>query len=362
MTTDEEMTERQKNSPIAPWYPELNETIEKAMPVSDISERSEPATVEPLYKSRIDRKYDRIARQWGFDDKKTKEENINIIQQKVTVLEERLNEQRFPKDEEEIELEIGKKLVKILSTVIASLMPIKIEKNPQQEKPSFENLPSTSLSSYQTYNSVTPTFNLDFEKLWQKAIKRFEFSKEKPGNNEKLAKSIWKINQSRLDYYLEQHDDFMIHAYRSELEVLKMIGNKLLQTETNLFEEKSPISQEGNKSKVKILPFEDENEIYQCAEPWGIKRDDSLQMKEATLIVAERNARERLNDIFIQTTRGRENLEKFHHDLVEIEKLKWYMDEGSLQPSEISRNTSQNKIIPKTLVTPLLEGHEIEWA
>jgi len=25
-------------------------------------------------------------------------------------------------------------------------------------------------------------------------------------------------------------------------------------------------------------------------------------------------------------------------------------------------NTSQKKTIPKTLVTPLLEGHEIEWA
>jgi len=70
VTTDEEMTERQNNSPIAPLYPELKETIEKAMPVSDISERSEPATMEPLYISRIDRKYDKIARQWGFDDKK----------------------------------------------------------------------------------------------------------------------------------------------------------------------------------------------------------------------------------------------------------------------------------------------------
>jgi len=238
----------------------------------------------------------------------------------------------------------------------------KNRKGPSAGKPSFEGLPSTSQSSYQIYNPVTPTSSLDFKKLWQKPIKRFGFSKEKPGNNEKLAKRIWEINQSRLDCYLEQHDDFVIHAYRSELEILKMIGNKLVQTQTNLFDEKSTISQEGNKSKVKILPFEDENEFYQCAEPWGIKRDDSLQMKEATLIVAERNARERLNDIFIQTTRGRENLEKFHHDLVEIEKLKWYMDEGSLQPSEISRNTSQNKIIPKTLVTPLLEGHEIEWA
>ena len=73
-------------------HPELTETIEKAMPVSDISESSEPSTVKPLYKSRIDRKYDRFARQWGFDDKKNKEENIDIIQQKVTVLEERLNE------------------------------------------------------------------------------------------------------------------------------------------------------------------------------------------------------------------------------------------------------------------------------
>jgi len=73
VTTDEEMTERQNNSPIAPVYPELNETIEKAMPVSDISESSESDTVKSSYKSRIDRKYDRFARQWGFDDTKTKE-------------------------------------------------------------------------------------------------------------------------------------------------------------------------------------------------------------------------------------------------------------------------------------------------
>ena len=81
----------------------------------------------------------------------------------------------------------------------------------------------------------------------------------------------------------------MIHAYRGESKILKMIGNKLLQTEANLFEEKSPIFQEVNKFEVKILPFEDENEFYQCAEPWGIKRDDSLQKIEVTLIVAERN-------------------------------------------------------------------------
>jgi len=70
------------------------------------------------------------------------------------------------------------------------------------------------------------------------------------------------------------------------------------------------------------LPFKDENGFFQNAELWGIKRDDSLQEKEATLIVAETNARERLNDVFIQTTRDCENLEKFHHDLVEIDKLK----------------------------------------
>jgi len=87
-------------------------------------------------------------------------------------------------------------------------MPIKIEKDPQQEKPSFEDLPPTSQSSYQTYNPVTPTSSLDFEKLWQKVIKTFGFSKEKP-------------------------------------------GSKLLQTETNLFEEKSPILQEGNCHSTK---------------------------------------------------------------------------------------------------------------
>ena len=108
--------------------------------------------------------------------------------------------------------------------------------------------------------------------------------------------------------------------------------------------------------------MKDDNEFYQCAEPWGIKKTGSLPEKEATLIVADRNARERLNETSIQTPRDYEILEKFHHDLVEIDILKWYMEEGSLQQSEISMNTSQKKTILKTLVTPLLEGHEIEWA
>jgi len=114
-----------------------------------------------------------------------------------------------------------------------------------------------------------------------------------------------------------------------------MIGNNLLQTEINLFEEISLILQEVNKSKVKTLPFEDETEFYQCAEPWGIQRDDSLQEKKATLIVAERNARERLNDIFIQTPCEYKYLEKFHHDLVETDKLKWYLEEGSYNDPKI---------------------------
>jgi len=232
-----------------------------------------------------------------------------------------------------------------------------MKKNPQQEELSFEDIPSTLPYHYQINNPVTHTSNFDVEILWQKAIKRFGFSKERPENYEKLAKRIWDINQSRLEYYLEQHDESMIHAYRSELDILKMIGDKLLQIETNLFKEKSPIFQEENKSKVKILPFDDKNEFYQCAEHWRIKRNDSLQKIEGALIVAERNTRERLSNISLLTTRERENLEKFHHDLVEIDKLRWYVNEGSLQPSEICMNTSQKKTIPKTLVTPLLEGH-----
>jgi len=114
------------------------------------------------------------------------------------------------------------------------------------------------------------------------------------------------------------------------------------------------------------LSFEDENEFYHCAEPWGIKRNDSPQKREGTLIVAERNTRERLKDIPPLTVRERENFEEFYHDLVEINKLQWHMKEVSLQSSfqpVISMNTSQKKLtIPKTLVTPLLEGHEIEWA
>ena len=127
--TGEEMTVSQKNSPTAPLYPELKGTLEKAMPVSVISESSESATVEPLYKSCVDCKYDRIARQWGFDDKKTKEENIDIIQQKVAVFEEQLD-WRFPREEEDIDLVAGKKLVKTLPTLITSSMPIKIAKDP----------------------------------------------------------------------------------------------------------------------------------------------------------------------------------------------------------------------------------------
>jgi len=101
-----------------------------------------------------------------------------------------------------------------------------------------------------------------------------------------------------LDHYREQDDERMIQAYWCELEILKMIGDKLLQIETNLFKEKSPILQEENKSNVKILPLEDENEFYQCAESWGIKRNDSLRKIEGTLTVAERNTRERLTTLF----------------------------------------------------------------
>ena len=349
VATEEEMTERQKNSPTAPLYPDLTETIEKAMPVSDISESDEPITMKPLHKPQIDPRYERLARHWGFDRKQTREENLDIIKQNVTDFEKRLREERYPKREEQADLQGGKDLLKVLPTIITSLMPTKFGKGPLQRQLSFEDTPTTSGFSRYRNNPITSTPDFDLEKLWQKAIKRFGFS------NEKLAKRIWEINQSLLDYYLKEHDGFMIHAYRNKLELLKMIGNNLLHTETNLFEEKSPKSQEGNKSKVKILPFENENEFYQCTEPWGIKRNGSLQEKEATLIVAERNARERLNGIFIRTPCEYENLEKFHHHLVEIDKLKWYIEEGSLQPSEISRNTSQKKTIPKTLVTPLLE-------
>jgi len=186
VSTGEKMTESQKNSSTLSLYPELNGALEKVVPVSDISESSESTTVELLYKSRIDRQYDIIARQWGFDDKKTKEENIDIIQQKATILEERLDEQRFPREEEVIELEAGKRLVEILPTMITSLMPIKIKKDPQQEKPSYEDLPSTSQSLYQTYNPVTPTYSLDFEILWQKAIKRLDSQKR----NQKIMRNL----------------------------------------------------------------------------------------------------------------------------------------------------------------------------
>jgi len=92
-------------------------------------------------------------------------------------------------------------------------MPTKFEKDPLQKQLSFEDIPTTSWFSRYRNNPITSTPGFDLEKLWQKAIKRFGFSKEKPRNNEKLAKHVWEINQSRLDYYLKQNDNFMIHAY-----------------------------------------------------------------------------------------------------------------------------------------------------
>ena len=92
----------------------MNETLEKAMPASTISDSSEISipnsveskssefsTFEPLYKSRIERQYERYARRWRFDDTKTKEENIDSIKRKVAALEEQLD-WKYPNDEEEI--------------------------------------------------------------------------------------------------------------------------------------------------------------------------------------------------------------------------------------------------------------------
>ena len=360
----QEPTGEEKNSLTAPLYPEVNGTLEKAMPVSvtsESSESSESTTYEPSYKSCIDSKYERLTRQWGFDNKKTKEENIDIIQQKVTALEDRLNEQRFPRDEEEIELEGAKKLVEILPNIITSLMPIKMGNNPQQADWSFGDISSTLPHKTQISKPVTPMSNFDLEMLWQETIKRFGLSKERPENNERRAKCIWDIDQFRLDYYLRQHDELMIEAYRNELDILKEIGDKLLHIETHLLKERSSVFQEEHQFKAKILPFENNTEFYQCAETWGIKRNDSSQKIEGILTTAERTTRERFSEYFLLTLHERENYEKFRQDLVEIDKLQWYMKEVSLQPSfqsEITMNTNQKKTILETLVTPLLEGHE----
>jgi len=80
------------------------------------------------------------------------------------------------------------------------------------------------------------------------------------------------------------------------------------------------------------------------------------------MIVADKNTGDRLIETSIQTPINYEILDKFQHDLVDVDKLKGDLEEGPLQSSEISMNTNQKKTIPKTLVTPLLEGHEIEWA
>jgi len=145
----------ERNSPTIPLYPEVNGTLEKAMPASTISDSSESSipnsiesesgestSYEPLYKSRINHRYDRYARRWGFDDKKTKEENIDSVTKKADALQEQLD-WKYPNNEEEIELEEANKLIEILPKIITSLMPIKMENNPQQEEWSFRNISPT---------------------------------------------------------------------------------------------------------------------------------------------------------------------------------------------------------------------------
>jgi len=236
----------------------ISDSSETTIPNSVESESSESTSYVPLYKSRIDCRYEKYARRWGFDDTKTKEENIDYIQRKVAALEEQID-WKYPNDEEGIELEGAKKLVEILPKIITSLIPIPMGNNPQQADWSFGDISSTLPYKTQINKSMTPMSNCDLEMLWQKAIKRFGLSKERPENNEKPAKRIWDIDQFRLEYYLRQHDELMIEAYRNELDILKEIGDKLLHIETYLFKERSPIFQEEHQFKVKILPFENNN-------------------------------------------------------------------------------------------------------
>jgi len=173
----------------------ISDSSETSIPNSVESKSSESTSYIPLYKSRIDRRYERYARLWGFDDTKTKEENINSIQRKVAALEEQIN-WKYPNDEEEIELEGAKKLVEILPKIITSLMPIKTENNPQQADWSFGDISSTLPYKTRINKPVTPMSNLELEILWQKATKRFGFLKEEPENNVKLAKRLWDIKHS----------------------------------------------------------------------------------------------------------------------------------------------------------------------
>jgi len=89
VTIDGEEAERPNTSSTAPRYPDLTDTIEKAMSALDIFGRDEPSTMESLHKSQIAPEYDRLIRHWGFDHKQTREENLDIIKQRITDFEKR---------------------------------------------------------------------------------------------------------------------------------------------------------------------------------------------------------------------------------------------------------------------------------
>ena len=349
--------------PATSIYPDLSQPLEKAMTIDDITKSG---TSIPTRKVEILPEYKDLAFHWRFWPFATLEKNRfkmnkKVQEAEVQLLEKSTNSPEANLDKERQEISKIKYLISRLSEITIPVVSdlekevikkLFFEDSESDAGPPWHNIPKPITS--------TPFQGLD--QLWHEAITRFGFSKEKPENNAKLAKRIRDIIQSRLEYYTKRHKDPMIRAYQNELEVLNLIERNLLQSETKSFGEISPITKEKAESKRNVLPFEDEKEFYQCAEPWGIKRNGFLREKEATSIVSDRNTPERLNETSIHIPINYETLDKFHHDLVEIVKLKWYMEEGSLQPSEISMNPSQKKTIPKTLVTPLLEGHEIEWA
>jgi len=166
-------------------------------------------------------------------------------------------------------------LVEILPNIIAPLVPLKMGNNPQQAEWSFGDISSTLPYKTQINKPVTPCLTSIWKWFGRKPLKDSDSQKSNQKTTKKRAKRIWDIDQFRLKHYLGKPDELMIQAYRNELDVLKEIGDKLLHIETQLVKERSPIVQEEHQLKVKILPFENNHEFYQCANSWGMKRNDS---------------------------------------------------------------------------------------
>lgn len=207
VTNDIEDSEKSSTPATAPLYPDLNLSVEKAMPANDY-------TLETPHRSKIHPCYAKIGKEWGFLPELTIHDNCAKILTNIKNLEEDINNKGDIAPKEKERLALGQKLLADFHQLVSETFP-RIGESSITKNFSFEDPGSPRKYDNSTSPTVTTSTPKDhLEQLWQKATKRFSFSKEKTIGNERLVKRIREIYQSRLEYYKQKQDESMIHIYQ----------------------------------------------------------------------------------------------------------------------------------------------------